>query len=331
MRGHVVIVSTSYPERAGDPSGHFVETEASRLTTSGLCVTVLVPGLSRRTASDFVVEPLGGGTAFGWPGVRARLEENPLRLLPALRFCFRARRRLIELAPTEVIAHWLVPSLFLTRGVGCKVTAVAHGSDVAWLVRLPRGVLSALLRTLLSDDVRLRFVSHRLRRELVAAVTPEVGERLLASSEVSLPPIDVSGTPSRRRARLELGIGNAFVALSVGRLVRGKRVDWALHHAPVPEGSRWVVIGDGPQLDALRHTHPRAEFLGALPRSRTLTWISAADVLVCCSEREGAPTVVREARELGTPVWTNEVGDVGAWAAKDPGISILPCLAPNDR
>jgi hypothetical protein len=92
-----------------------------------------------------------------------------------------------------------------------------------------------------------------------------------------------------------------------------------------------VVIGDGPELESLRRRHPHVEFMGALPRNLALSWISAADVLVCCSEREGAPTVIREARELGTPVWTSNVGDVARWAETDGGISILDCLSPDDR
>jgi hypothetical protein len=49
----------------------------------------------------------------------------------------------------------------------------------------------------------------------------------------------------------------------------------------------------------------------------------AADVIVSASEREGAPTVIREARALGTAVWTSAVGDVALWAALDPGIRVL--------
>ena len=55
----------------------------------------------------------------------------------------------------------------------------------------------------------------------------------------------------------------------------------------------------------------------------TLAWIAAADLLVSASRDEGAPTVVREARLLGTPVLAARAGDVERWAAQDPGITLL--------
>jgi glycosyltransferase involved in cell wall biosynthesis len=230
-----------------------------------------------------------------------------------------------------VVAHFLLPCLFpIASAARCPVTAVAHGSDVALFARLPRVARHALAAHFVSRDVRIRFVAERLQGELLAAAGPH-GAALTARSQVAPCPIDVDGAPDRATARRTLGLDEGFLAVSLSRLVPGKRLDWALSRAPVPPGAHWVVLGDGPELSRLRRAHPEVRFLGRVDRPTALTWLAAADVLVACSEREGAPTAIREARLLGTEVWTNAVGDVSVWAEKDPGIRVLAGLEPKTR
>ena len=64
----IALVTTSFPADEGDPSGHFVRAEARELERAGHEVIVVTP-------------PAGG--AFGWPGVAARLAENPVRIVGA--------------------------------------------------------------------------------------------------------------------------------------------------------------------------------------------------------------------------------------------------------
>jgi glycosyltransferase involved in cell wall biosynthesis len=47
-------------------------------------------------------------------------------------------------------------------------------------------------------------------------------------------------------------------------------------------------------------------------------------VLLSASRHEGAPTVVREARALGTPVVACAAGSLAALAESDDGIWIVP-------
>jgi glycosyltransferase involved in cell wall biosynthesis len=327
-RRHIAFVSTSYPACEGDAAGHFVQSEARALAARGQRVTVLAPGPAADDPNIRVLS-LGGGGAFGWPGALFRVRRNPARALGALLFCARARHTLAALRPDEVVAHFILPSLFPISGsVQCPVTAVAHGSDVALFRRLPRAVRYRLAARFLAQDVRFRCVSKRLERELIAALGP-YGRALAARSTVLPCSIDVGRVPDRQSARRILGLDDRFLAVTSSRLVPGKRIDWALQHAPVPEGARWVVLGDGPELARLQRAFPDAQFLGRVDRGVALTWLAAADVVVACSEREGAPSVIREARLLGTPVWTNAVGDVIEWAASDPGIRVLSELTPG--
>jgi glycosyltransferase involved in cell wall biosynthesis len=125
---------------------------------------------------------------------------------------------------------------------------------------------------------------------------------LLARSFVRAASIDMPDVGARAaiiRARL-----GAF-DVSVGRLVRSKRVDKAIERAARTR-DLLVVVGDGPERARLERRAAdraaRVRFVGDLPRDEALAYISAARSLVFASEREGCSTVVREARALSTPV-----------------------------
>jgi len=324
----IVVLSSCYPAHENDAAGHFVRSEARALARSGHAVTVVTAGPSACADPDVHLIALSGGGAFGWPGVLPRLRERPSRAWALSSWCVRAARVLRALEPDELVAHFLLPSLFpLAEAVRCPVTAVAHGSDVALFAQLPRALRYALTRRCVGR-VRFRFVSERLRSEFARAAGPHW--RALDGQSIVAPcVIDTHGTPSRAKARAQLGLDDRFLALMSTRMVPGKRVDWALRHAPLPSGARWVVLGDGPERSRLARTFPEVEFKGHVDRPTALLWLSAADVLVACSEREGAPSAIREARALGTTVWTNDVGDVRGWAEKDPGIHVLRELEPG--
>jgi glycosyltransferase involved in cell wall biosynthesis len=108
--------------------------------------------------------------------------------------------------------------------------------------------------------------------------------------------------------------------------VGSKRVDRAIVEA-ARRNVELTVIGDGPlraELEALASSfEPRARFVGHVPREHALSLIASAHKLLHLSDREGAPTVVREARALGVPVLATPVGDVARWALDDPGIEIF--------
>jgi glycosyltransferase involved in cell wall biosynthesis len=111
-----------------------------------------------------------------------------------------------------------------------------------------------------------------------------------------------------------------------GRLVASKRIDRAIREA-ARRNVDLTVVGDGPMRGELEilaaSVHPRARFVGHLPREEALALIARAHKLVHLSDAEGAPTVIREARALGVPVLATPVGDVPLWAEEDPGIEIF--------
>lgn len=348
MSPRIAVVTTSFPRHDDDPSGHFVRSHALSLARDGADVHVIAPigaasahvrieaahGASSPRGAPFLhVHPAGGSSLFGFPGAVARAKENPLRLAGALAFAEGARRRLREIAPIDrVIAHWIVPSAWpLLAGVGAPIEIVSHGADVRLLVKLPEAVRSAIVRSLLERGARFQFVATHLLCALAASLRGDLADRLRASSRVEPAPIelpDVGHAAARVREALEMDPAEPL-AVCVGRLVPEKRYDLALaglaHAAP---HVRLAIVGDGPERSRLTAmaaaTGVRATSTGALPRRQALAWIAAADVLVHPSASEGAPTVVREARALGTHVVACPAGDLERWAESDAGIAIVP-------
>lgn len=288
------------------------------------------------------VEWLGGEALFGSPGALARLVENPARLgalpLPWLR----AARALARAPEQNLIVHWLLPfaPLALTTSQFTHIECVAHGSDVALLRRCPAPLSRAWLEALARKDVALRLVSSRLREDLSEIVEGHARAQLrdglraersrtrlirdwLARAEIRPSPLRSLPVPPRDVARARLGVpAGAPVAVVVARLIASKRVDVALRALASGGWTIWVV-GDGPLRAPLMKQFPRAHFWGQLPRDEALLRVRAADVLVSASLHEGAPTVVREARQLGTRVVAVEAGDLREWSRLDPGITVV--------
>jgi glycosyltransferase involved in cell wall biosynthesis len=339
----VAVVTSSYPGHADDPSGHFVATDVAHLRHSGRDVVVVSPDLSRprlgisssRRTHAWAVGGAGeriawlpSGDAFGWPGALERLRERPERFLGVLAFVRAARSVLRASGPWDrVIAHFLVPCAWpVLDGLTSQARrfeAVIHGSDVRLVRRLPPPLRRRIASTLAPFE--LRCVSHELRAELEAAL----GATLASRARVEPAPLDTIAPRCRAELRSALGIArDARLLVVSGRLVRSKQVDVALRAARLVPNALVVVVGDGPERSRLEHAFPEVHFTGLVGRARALDWLAAADALVVASREEGAPSVVREARALGTPVVALACGDLRAWRAADPGLLVVPTATP---
>lgn len=317
-RERVLVLTTSYPRHKGDAAGHFVMAEVEELRRRGHEVTVAAAG---GPFEDRTVVDLGGAALFAHPGALPRLLERKTRALELISSTRKARALARE-RYDRVLCHWLVPTAYLwgsafANSRGARV-CVAHGSDVRVLLRLPALARHHVLRSLLRSRFELRFVSEELKGALLSRDLPHDLRQFVQQAEVRPSPIDCASVLGKADARRELGLKeNDRWAVIVGRLISGKRPEVALASASLVPGLKAAVIGSGPLAEELKEKYPDFRFLGQLPRDETLRWISAADVLIAASRLEGAPTVIREARALETPVVSVAAGDLAKWAQHD--------------
>jgi teichuronic acid biosynthesis glycosyltransferase TuaC len=319
----VAVVTTSYPSHPGQAAGHFVEAEVRERRARGENVTVIAPGSSSvRDPAAGVLRARGGGL-FGPPGALPRLRANPLRVRGLLSFTLRARRLLDRHGPFDaIIAHWLLPSAWpISVGKSPRLESVAHGSDVQLLSRLPSTLRLLIARQLMGEGNVVRCVSEHVQSELLAATDA----RLRPWTFVAASPFELPATLGRSAARGRLGLcARTRLIVIVARLIPDKRVGAALSAVALLPDVQVVVVGGGPLHGRLARDFPNVRFTGELDRPIALDWIAAADVLVSGSRLEGAPTVVREARALGTSVVACAAGSLPALAASDMGIWLVP-------
>ncbi|WP_326611847.1 glycosyltransferase [Streptomyces scopuliridis] len=121
------------------------------------------------------------------------------------------------------------------------------------------------------------------------------------------------------------------VVLCVGRLCRQKGQDillraWRQILLQLPR-ARLVLVGDGPDADALRAAAPPSVvFAGAVPD--TAPWYRAADLVVLPSRWEGMAVAPLEAMASGRTVVLSDVD--GARESLPPGHEALCLVPPED-
>jgi glycosyltransferase involved in cell wall biosynthesis len=169
-----------------------------------------------------------------------------------------------------------------------------------------------MLRRLVREGAQFRFVSNELLDQLLP-ICPE----LAPVSSVRPAAIDVSRAPTRRQARRELDLTSELLIVVIARLVPEKRVHAALNAAELLGPDHVVVVGDGPEREKLERRYPQVHFAGREAHVKTLTWLSAADLLISASREEGSPLAIREARALGVLVVSCRAGDLDSWARYD--------------
>jgi glycosyltransferase involved in cell wall biosynthesis len=290
------VLTTSYPREPGDPAGHFVEGFATWLAERGASVEVVAAG------------PGGlfyrGGAVGAW-------RRRPVRgSALAAAWCGRFAHAVAKQARSwdAVVSHWLLPCGVVGMATRLPHLAIAHGSDVEVLRRLPGG--ERLVRALAARG-DLVYVAESLRVDGARGRVVPMG-------------IEPAPAGDRARGRRDFQLSGC-VALILARLSTEKGIDLAI--GALPPDVTLVVAGDGPEqarLEVLARGRA-VQLVGEVRGARKQDLLAAADLLLVPSRRDGAPTVVSEAAMAGLPIIATNVGalpelvgDAGLVCAPDP-------------
>ena len=243
---------------------------------------------------------------------------SPVSLLSYPPVAWYAAWRLLRSEDFDLIhSHFAVPtgvgSLPPARAAGLPHVISLHGGDIydpskpLSPHRLP-GVRSAVSWVMRGSDAVV--AQSRNTRENAYKYYSYDGP-------IEILPLGVRHPEFARVSRVELGLPeDRFLAVTVGRLVKRKRVDQLLEALSSPgcEGIDLLVIGEGPESGSLRDRarelgmEMRVRFLGRVSEERKWQLLAVSDVYASATQHEGFGLVYLEAMTVGLPVVTFDHG-----------------------
>ena len=156
-------------------------------------------------------------------------------------------------------------------------------------------------------EVRMRYLLRRVQAVVaLSEVARDQADRILrrrVTTTIALPALSDDAAPP-----LRIPATHPAIVFAAGRLVPEKgfaRLIEAFAKLPKDTG-RLVIVGEGPEADALRRQSraleiaDRVEFIGYVTDIRP--WLDAARLFVLASDFEGYPAVLVEALAAGRPV-----------------------------
>lgn len=112
----------------------------------------------------------------------------------------------------------------------------------------------------------------------------------------------------REEARLKLNLGAEFTILWSARIVSVKNPKLLVEVARLMPGCKFLMAGDGIELDSIRSSAPtNLEILGFVDIREVLL---AADIFLSTSLNEGIPYSLMEAQSVGLPIIAVDCGAV---------------------
>lgn len=340
------LLTTSFPQYPGDPSGCFVLGFAQALAQRGHTVEVLAPAsgtqgrMTRRP--DLGPRVTLSPVSYSWPQHRQKLfgaagVPEELRRAPWLAPQLGQFTAALALASYQrrhawdaVVSHWALPcALVAVKAVpALPHLAVCHSADVHALCRYPGGKL--LRKRLRKNAHALWFVSEQMRKRFSSGLSGTTCRTHVSpmgywpQTESHSHFNDKAAHASVRRLRVA----------TLGRLVPIKGVANAIAATSnIPE-LELHIAGDGPELGHLRqltNSNPRIRFHGQLNEFQKWEHLRNADIFLLSSRTlkdgrsEGAPVALLEAMHCKLPIVATKTGSVPSLIRdRESGLLVAP-------
>jgi glycosyltransferase involved in cell wall biosynthesis len=203
----------------------------------------------------------------------------------------------------------------------------------------------ATCHTWYSDTPKMKVIERLDKRVLrgfdhVVAVSEEIRADLIASgvSTAEVTTIDngitkpIAEPAARASVRAEFEIpAEDHLLVQVGRLARSKRSDLLLEAVARLQQTvriRVLLVGEGGERESLIVQADRLGLAGKVTfcgyRSDVHRLLSAADLFVLSSNKEGLPIVLLEAMALGCPIVTTAVGAIPSVVRENESAWVVP-------
>lgn len=220
-------------------------------------------------------------------------------------------------SPDVVLGYFAYPYGFANvlwgRAAGVPVVTFCRGSDIHSIAQ--KRSQARLIAWALRRSAKVFAVSQSLKADVVAlGVDPD--HVVVIPNGIELERFTRVG---RAAARARVGLPTeGRVVVCVSRLSHEKGVDVLIDAVArlQTRDVRVIVVGDGPEETSLvdraqaAGVADRVVFAGSRPHDEVPLWISAADVAVLSSRKEGYPNAVVEYLACGRPVVATRVGGV---------------------
>lgn len=185
-----------------------------------------------------------------------------------------------------------------SQGYRCRIVETVH-SDLMW------------------PDSMTKVAARDKLVAAIVSVSSSMGRKLLknGNKNVAVLPQQVDWNrfkvPRSKKVLEGLNIKEDFVVGYVGRLSPEKNLPILLRCAQVLSDVAFVLVGDGPQGEALKQAATPLKNVYFVGRQENVEEFYASfDILMLPSSIEGLPLVILEAMACGTPVVASDVGAI---------------------
>lgn len=203
----------------------------------------------------------------------------------------------------------------IARALSLPLTIKARGSDVLYWGA--QGYARQAMLTAAKQAGGMLAVSAALKADMAALGMPDdkIAVHYTGLDHSLFHPRPRTGTRAQLIAEAGLLIPAAApLLIAVGNLIPLKGHDYTIQSLTEVQSAHLALAGTGPEADALaRLAHElgvsdRVHFLGGVQPDLLARWLSAADVFILPSEREGLANAWIEALACGTPLVISNVG-----------------------